>query len=72
MRTNPSDKYFFSCKKHHCNESVIIAFDIKDKPIITNIVCTVECLLDIGKTRPVCFFCLFVPITQSHINISMF
>ena len=47
------------------------SFDVKDKSIITCIVNTIECLLCISQTRPICLFCFFIPITQRYISISV-
>ena len=42
----------FRCKLYNYNQSIIIAFDIKDVMLLTNIIDTVECSFNICETVP--------------------
>ena len=52
MISYKSDIYTFRCKLYNNNQSIIIAFDIKDVMLLTNIIYTVECSFNICKTIP--------------------
>ncbi len=43
MRTNKADINFLRCENHNGNQPVVISLNVEYKPIVSNIICRVEC-----------------------------
>lgn len=54
MISYKSDIYPLRCKLYHNNQSVVIAFNVKDIMLFANIIDTVECTFYISETVPCC------------------
>ena len=69
MSSNKTDIYLSGCKNDNSDKPIVIAFYIENKAIISNAVCTVKCLLYIGKAFPLAFPCPFIPFQVRYFDV---
>ena len=64
MRAHKADKNSPLCETYYNNEAIVVPFNVKNIPVIANIVHRVEHFSDVAQVLPVGLTCNNVPILQ--------
>ena len=69
MASDKTDIDHFDFEQYQCNQAILISPDVKNNPVITNIIRRIESPPDISKTIPIRIHSLYIPVTQSRFGI---
>jgi hypothetical protein len=71
MRADKTDIHGTAAEEYHGYQTVVVALDIKNVPVIANKVNVVNALANVGQTFPVSCFALEIPLIQRVTNFGI-